>query len=400
VSFERAYEGLRVVDLSQGVAGPYCGMMLAQHGAKVIKVEPHEGDWARILGRNQGGHSAFSVPSNLGKRSIALDLKSDEGREIVERMLEGADIFIEGFRPGVIDRLGFSYDRLKKLNPELIYLSVSGFGQTGPLSKKPAMDPVLQAFVGAMDENRGHDGIPHRSPVVYFDMATALYSLQAVAAALYARREGHGGRRINISLMEAAANITTIRLQSYYRDGLFKNMAAPSGTFTTKDGWIQVVALKDHEYQKACKALGLTDLATDPRLQKSAGRSQHLDLINNRAIEVLKTKTSMEWRDILTKAGVQNEIMQNYCEFIEHPHTAATGLISWLPQAGWDTPWPVPNLPGIPQLEEGQPLAISPVKGQHSRELLAEFGYPSEGIEELFTSGIVLEPCHDEPSND
>jgi len=170
--------------------------------------------------------------------------------------------------------------------------------------------------------------------------------------------------------------------------------------FTTKDGWIQVVALKDHEYQKACKALGLTDLATDPRLQKSAGRSQHLDLINNRAIEVLKTKTSMEWRDILTEAGVQNEIMQNYCEFIEHPHTAATGLISWLPQAGWDTPWPVPNLPGIPQLEEGQPLAISPVKGQHSRELLAEFGYPSEGIEELFTSGIVLEPCHDEPSND
>ena len=202
MSYDAPFAGLKVVDLSQGVAGPYCGMLLAQHGADVIKVEPTgEGDWSRTLGKRYGGHTAYSIPTNLGKRSIALDLKSAEGKDVLWRLIGGADVLLEGFRPGVLDRLGFGYEAVAKREPRILYLSVSGFGQTGPLAGRPAMDPVLQAFTGLMMDNKGEDGIPHRVPFVVIDMSTALYAFQALSAALYARRDVPQGRRIEVSLL-------------------------------------------------------------------------------------------------------------------------------------------------------------------------------------------------------
>jgi len=165
MNIDRPYEGLRVIDMSQGVAGPYCAMLLAQNGADVIKIEPANGDWARHLGKTYGDHTAFSVPANMGKRSIVMNLKHGEAQAIIDKMVEQADVFLEGFRPGVIDRLGFPYERMRELNPQLIYVSISGFGQTGPMRERPAMDPVLQAFTGFMAENVGQDGLPHRTPV-------------------------------------------------------------------------------------------------------------------------------------------------------------------------------------------------------------------------------------------
>ena len=137
MSYDRPYKGLRVVDMSQGVAGPYCGMLLAQNGADVIKIEPRDGDWARALGAVYGDHTAFSIPANMGKRSIVMDLKHADSRAIVDRMVKDAHVFIEGFRPGVVDRLGYSYESLKDFNPQLIYVSISGFGQMGPLRERP-----------------------------------------------------------------------------------------------------------------------------------------------------------------------------------------------------------------------------------------------------------------------
>ena len=146
MGYAEPFKGLKVVDLSQGVAGPYCAMMLAQYGANVMKVEPTDtGDWSRTLGTIYGDHTAYSIPANLGKRSIALDLKSEAGKALLWRMIEGADVFLQGFRPGVIDRLGFGYDAVSAREPRILYVSVSGFGLTGPLSERPAMDPVLQA---------------------------------------------------------------------------------------------------------------------------------------------------------------------------------------------------------------------------------------------------------------
>ncbi len=389
MSFEKPYEGLKVVDLSQGVAGPYCAMLLARHGAEVIKVEPLDGDWARQLVPAYGDNTAFSVTANLGKRGIAVDLKTDAGREIVERLLPDADVFLEGFRPGVIDRLGFSYDRLAEINTTLIYVSVSGFGQTGPLRDKPAMDPVLQAFTGFLSENKGPDEIPHRSPVIINDMATALYAHQAMAAALYARRDEARGRRIDISLMAAAANLQSVRLMSGYRDGMFKSSMVPNGTFATSDGWIQILVLKDGDFLSFCDALAQPLWADDPRFKTAADRLANGDQLIELIREVMAAKPSEYWRRRLTEAGLQNEVVQTYRQFVDHPHVTESGLISRLVQPGADDPWAVPNVPGTPRMEPGAPDAIAPRVGQHTREVMLELGYTAGEVDRLASQAVV-----------
>jgi CoA:oxalate CoA-transferase len=389
MSFERPYEGLRVVDLSQGVAGPYCGMLLARQGADVIKIEPKDGDWARRLGQEYGDQTAFSISANLGKRSIVVDLKHDDSRAILDKLIAEADVFIEGFRPGVTDRLGYSYERLAALNPKLIYVSVAGFGHAGPMRERPAMDPLLQAFSGFMSENLGGDGIPHRTTLILFDMSTALYAQQAVGAALYARRDDGKGRKIDLSLMEAAAAVQTVRLMDSVIEGPYKLTAAPAGTFKTQDGWLQMIVVQNGEFQKLCKALGWSDFATDPRFATNMQRRGEAELLNKRAREQFASNTTAHWQDVLTREGVQNEKVQTYREFAEHPQTAAVEAITWLPQEGSDTLWPTPNVPGTPKLVADESYAIAPTLGQHTAEILAEFGYDAAAIEALTADGVV-----------
>jgi crotonobetainyl-CoA:carnitine CoA-transferase CaiB-like acyl-CoA transferase len=173
-----------------------------------------EGDWSRVLGARYGDHTAFSIIGNMGKRSVAIDLKVEQGKQVLWRLLRGADVFLEGFRPGVIRRLGFDYEAVSAREPRLLYVSISGFGQTGPLAERPAMDPVLQAFTGLTAENKGEDGIPHRVPVIPVDMATSLYAFQALSAALYARRDEPRGRHIDVSLLQGAASLQAIRMMA------------------------------------------------------------------------------------------------------------------------------------------------------------------------------------------
>jgi crotonobetainyl-CoA:carnitine CoA-transferase CaiB-like acyl-CoA transferase len=389
MNFERPYEGLTVVDMSQGVAGPYCAMLLAQNGANVIKIEPKEGDWARHLGKTYGDHTAFSVSANMGKRSIVMNLKHERAQAIVDRMIEKADVFLEGFRPGVIDRLGYSYERLSKINPGLIYVSVSGFGQTGPFRERPAMDPVLQAFTGFMAENKGPDGIPHRTPVIVNDMSTALYAMQAVQSTLYARREGGPGRKIEISLMEASANVQVVRLLDNYREGPFKIAATPSGTFPTEDGWLQVLCAKDRDWQRLCDAMEWPELKDDPRYATMANRFAEADFLVAKLRDTLADGPTAKWKPRLEEHGIQHEVVQEYPDFIKHPQPNAVGLFSWLEQAGSDDAWPVPNIPGLPKYEAGEAYAVSPTIGAHTREVLDEFGYDAGEIEKLVDEGVV-----------
>jgi CoA:oxalate CoA-transferase len=397
MSFDKPYEGLRVVDLSQGVAGPYCAMLLARQGADVIKVEPLEGDWSRSLGPRYGDHTAYSVANNIGKRSLAVDLKNRDGKAIVDQLAKSADVFLEGFRPGVIDRLGFGYERLRAINPGLIYVSISGFSQKGPMRDKPAMDSILQAFTGFMSENSGPDGIPHRTPTVLIDMSTGLYAQQAVATALYARaigatKAGIAGRRIDVSLLEAAANLQSIRLMSAYREGAYKAGAAPGGTYRTRDGWIQVGAVKNHEFQGLCKALGLGELAHDPRFATNTDRLNEAAYLVKKVGDALATKSNAEWRAILTEAGLQNECLQTYREFVDHPHTQAIGLIGWTVQAGSEVPWASPNPPGVPALDPVSPEALAPRRGEHTHAILQELNYPLTEIARLISQRVVDGP--------
>ena len=389
MSYQKPYKGLKVIDFSQGVAGPYCGMLLAQHGAEVIKIEPKDGDWARNLGQEYGEHSAFSVAANLGKKSIIIDLKNKKSQSILDKIIKQSDIFIEGFRPGVITRLGYDYDRLKKINPKLIYLSISGFGQIGPMSHKPAMDPVLQAFTGFMSENKGPDDIPHRTPVIIFDMTTALYATQLISASLYARTNEKFGRKIEISLMEAAAAMQSIRLMSGYMEGPYTHASSPSGTFKTKDGWIQIIVVKNHEFIKFCNAVGWKKFINDKRFVSNAERRKH-EAILSREVQKLFIKEKTDyWKNLLNDYEVQNEKVQNYKEFIESEQTKALDLISWLKQPTTGTLWPVPNIPGMPRLEDDNILSKAPSLGQHSKEILKSLGYTDSQIENFIREEVI-----------
>ncbi len=391
MSYDAPFAGLKVVDLSQGIAGPYCAMLLAQHGAQVIKVEGiGDGDWARTLGARYGSHSAFSIIGNLGKRSIAVDLKSDAGKDIVWRLLKGADVFLEGFRPSVIKRLGFDYEAVSAREPRMLYVSISGFGQSGPLAERPAMDPVLQAYTGLMAENRGEDGIPHRVPVIVVDMSTALYAFQAVSAALYARRDQARGRYIDVSLMQAAAALQSIRLMAcHIEGGAMKPGGAPAGVFKTADGWMSIITLNDRDFRSLCIAMEKPELADDPRFA-----STPLRLANDVALyaivrPAIAARGSAEWGERLTKARLMHERLNSYAEFLEQPHVKESGLIQWLSQPGIDQPVPVPALPGmLPQLD-GTPRGSAPATGEHSAAILAEHGYSAADIDSLLAKGIV-----------
>ena len=392
MSFDRPYEGVKVVDLSQGIAGPYCAMLLAQHGADVVKVEPLQGDWARILGTPVSDHTEFSFIGSLGKRSLAIDLKSAEAPAVIDALVVDADIFLEGFRPGVIDRLGFGHKRLMAQNPGLIYTSISGFGQTGPLRDKPAMDPVLQAFTGFMLDNAGNDGVPHRSNTIIVDMATALFAFQAIAPALHAKRDatdGGGGRYIDVSLMRAAANLSGIRIMMASHLDIQGIGAPPSGIHCTAEGWLQLGVVKDVDFHTVCDLLGVEDLKADDRLLGLVGRRDHAEMLWQRFSPIFLTKPAVYWRDMFTKAGLQNEMLQEFHQFLEHPQVAAAELFSYLELDGLEKPWAIPNPPGIPKIEADTPTGISPVTGQHTDEVLGQLGYDGAAIADMRGRGVV-----------
>ena len=389
MSFDHPYEGLKIVDLSQGLAGPYCGMLMAQQGADVIKIEPKGGDWARLIGGVYGDHTAYSIVANMGKRAISLNLKEDDARKITDALIKEADVFIEGYRPGVAQRLGYGYERLAELNPALIYVSISGYGQSGPMRDRPAMDPMLQAFSGFVHENTGMDGISHHTPVSYFDMATGLYATQSIAGALYARRDVGKGRKIEISLMEGAGAIQAVRLLSGFRAGPRKASTAPSGTFSTTDGYIQINIVRDPEYATFCKLLKLDDLWAITKFHSIAGRLKEIEYLNEYVRNITRSWKASELSAVLSEAGLQNEVVQSYREFVEHPQAKEIGVFAWLDQAGSDDPWPIPNIPGLPEFTVGDVLARSPTIGQHTRVVLDELGYDEEEIARLYDNGVV-----------
>jgi crotonobetainyl-CoA:carnitine CoA-transferase CaiB-like acyl-CoA transferase len=391
MSYETPYAGLKVVDLSQGVAGPYCAMLLAQYGANVIKVEPAEGgDWSRDLGVRYGDNTAYSIPANLGKRSIALDLKQAAGRAALWRLIEGADVFLQGFRPGVIQRLGFGYAEVAEREPRILYVSISGFGQTGPLAERPAMDPVLQAYTGLMAENKGEDGIPHRIPIVSIDMSTALYAFTAVAAALHARRDMARGRHIEASLMQGAASLQAIRLMSSYLEGgVVTPVVPPNGIHQTADGWISVTVVRPFEWVGYCTAMDLPKFAADPLLQTVEGRRAHAAEISAVIRPLLASLPTAQVSAQLAAQRVMHEQLNSYTEFLRQKHVEETGAVAWLQHPEVPQALPMPNLIGLPPLADDSPRGVAPRLGEHSETILREHGYSAEDIAGLRVEKVI-----------
>jgi crotonobetainyl-CoA:carnitine CoA-transferase CaiB-like acyl-CoA transferase len=392
MSYEAPYAGLKVIDLSQGVAGPYCAMMLAQYGANVIKVEPIDtGDWARGLGTKYGDHTAYSIPSNIGKRSIALDLKQESGRAVLWRMIQDADVFVQGFRPGVVERLGFGYDAVAEREPRILYLSVSGFGQKGPLSERPAMDPVLQAYTGMMSENRGQDGIPHRIPFISIDMSTAIYSFGALAAALLARQHEPRGRHIDASLMQAAAGLQVVRLMSsYLEDGAVRPGIPPSGVYKTKDGFMSITVVRPWEWEGYCKAVEQTAFGANEKFRAPDGRESHAADLDAVLRPLIASDTTAAWSAKFTANRIMHESLNSYTEFLNQPHVAESGAVSWTHHPHVAQAIPLPNLIGMPAFRDGSARTVSPSKGEHGVAILTEHGYSRAEIDVLIQTGILV----------
>jgi crotonobetainyl-CoA:carnitine CoA-transferase CaiB-like acyl-CoA transferase len=395
MDYDAAFAGMKVIDLSGGVAGPSCAMMLAQHGADVIKVEtPHNGgDWSRILGRTYEDHSAFSLYGTLGKRSLALDLKTPEGKEILWRLVRGADVFIEGFRPGTIQKYGFGYDAVSAKEPGIIYYSISGFGQTGPLAGRPAMDPVLQAFTGIVTENKGeHDQHPHRIAISLIDMFSGLLGFQAIATSLYVRREQEvkQGRFIELSLMQGGAMLSVIRMiANYLERGTTQRTSMPNGVFNTVDGQINITMVRPTDWRPFCEAIEQAQLLDDTRFSTHPARAVNLDELYTVLRPMLAARTTEWLSQRLTAKGIMNGRVNSYQEFLTEEQVAATGIMSWLTQPGVPELVPMPNIPGLPPLVSGTKRAHAPTLGEHTRDVLTEHGYSPGEIEALIEKKVV-----------
>jgi crotonobetainyl-CoA:carnitine CoA-transferase CaiB-like acyl-CoA transferase len=387
---ELAFEGLKVLDLSQGVAAPYCGMLLAQNGADVIKVEPHApGDWSRAMGKPYGDHSASSVILCRGKRSLGLDLKKPQGVAIAKRLAREADVILQNYRPGVIEKFGLDYETVRKDNPTVVYLSLTGFGQSGPKAKHPATDSVMQAFTGFMSINRDPEGTPQRIDYYAIDVITGLYSFQAVSSALYRRAMKGIGKHIQTSLLQSALAFQEPKMVEFQLEGgKGEPIGAPVGTFPTTDGHICVNARRDPHFQALCRLLGREELIDDPRYADARSRVANREDLLVIVRAAMASRPKAEWAKDLNAADILNAPVNDYGNLFAEPQVEAIGAVRWVDH---DTVGRVPmgSIAGIAAMTTENPLAHSPHIGQHSREILAGLGMSAKEIEALVGDGTV-----------
>lgn len=384
------FEGVRVLDLSQGVAGPYCGMHLARNGADVIKVEPTgTGCWSRQLGKSTGDHTAHSVVVNRAKRSLAVNLKTAEGAAIVQRLARNCDIFIQNYRVGKIDQFALDYESVKKNNPNVIYVTISGFGQTGPLFDQPATDSVMQAYTGMMSINRGPTGVPQRINLLAIDFSTGLYAFQAASAALYKKAMKGVGSYIATSLLESALAFQEgAMMESFLQGGAAEPIGMPVGTFKTKDGYMSVNARRDEHFRRLAKLLGKDEWIDDPRYADARARVKHGNDLLTFLRPLFETKTSDEWMELLSGIDILKAKVNTFDDLFDDAQVKAIDAVRWVENDSLGRV-PMSTICGQRPPATGDPLTHSPHLGEHTREILTELGFGAGDIERLTTSGVV-----------
>lgn len=377
-------QGIVVLDMSQGIAGPSCGGHFAEHGAEVIKIEPPEGDWIRNLGARIAGTSSPAILYNRGKSSLAIDLKTPEGRDLALKISERAHVVIESARPGVMERLGLGFDAVKARQPDVIYVSVSGWGQRGPKRESPMVDTVGQAVSGLMSVIRSREGAPGKIDAAMIDAITGLYAFQAASMALWGKKKGSGARHIDISLLQAAAHIQGPNLiECAYSGKQPVVLNPPAGNYRTKDGWMAVTLVTEAHFAGICRAIGQPQIAEDPRYATFAARRSVIPELRRILDEALGKETTDHWTAAFAKEGALASRINDYVDWLAHPQVNAIEAAPAYPLSSGETVR-IPHLPGQPP----NPAPVPAVGGQ-SREVLGKLGLAPGDIEALIAKRIV-----------
>lgn len=390
-------QGIKVIDFSQILAGPFCTMLLADMGADVVKVEkPNGGDDTRRYGPPFiEGESAAFLTLNRNKRSIVLDLKSEQGLGVVRRMLADADVMLHNFRPGVVERMGLGYDDVSALNPAIVYCAVSGFGATGPYSRRAGFDLVAQGMSGLMSVNGFPDAPPAKVGVPMADLNTGMFCAYGILTAYINRLATGKGQHVDASLLESGMAYTLYESATYFATGEVAGplgsahrMIAPYQAFATQDGYINIGAANQNNWERMCRAVGRDDLLDDARFASNPERMVNIRSLTPIMEDTFRTQTTAHWVEILERAGVPCGPIYNIEQVYADPHVQSRDMAVELdhPKAG-----SIRNIGVAVKLSDtpGSVRTPAPLLGQHTDEVLTEFGCTDAEIAALRQSGAL-----------
>ena len=393
----KALEGIKVLDLSRALAGPYCTMMLADMGAEVIKLEmPGTGDDSRSWGPPfVEGESAYFMSINRNKKSLTLNMKSEQSKEIVTKLIKQSDVLVENFRPGAMDRLGFGYDAVKEMNPGIIYSSISGFGQDGPYRMLPGFDQVLQGMGGLMSITGEPGGPPIKVGVAIADIAGGMFAAFGIVTALYNREKTGKGQVVDISLLDSQVAWLTYRAGAYFTSGEVPQpvgsghpVIVPYQAFKAKDVYVNIAVGNDTLWQKFCKAVGLEAVMDDPQFATNAKRVENRGAIVKIIGDLIVTKEGEEWLTILKDAGVPCGPIYTVDKIFSDPQVLHREMVKELDH----TKAGKIKVTGIPvKLSEtpGEVKTAPPFLGEHTQEVLEELGYSGQDLEKLRQEKVI-----------
>ena len=399
----KAFEGVRVIDFTQVLAGPFAAGQLALLGADVIKIEqPGQGDQMRTMMANNDLAELKLSPGFLGvntnKRGITVDLKHPDAKQIMHRLLAEADVVIENFKAGVIERLGYGYEAVRAVKPDIIYCSISGYGQQGPMAGKAAYDGAIQAASGMMSVTGTPDSGPLRVGYMPVDIPTGITAAFAIASALFRRSHTGEGQHLDVAMLDSAMTLLSPNIAKYNIAGMTTERvgnASPTSqgtgdTWATKDGHIQMTVITDKMTVKMCDVFGRPDLAQDPRFATTQGRVEHAGEIKPIIGEILATKTTAEWMDSLGAAGVPIAPVHSIEQLLAFPQLDHRGVMLTMPAP--------PGMAGEVKVtgagfhaSNGEPEGRTPgpLLGQHTDEVLAEIGYDDGAIQAFRDNGAI-----------
>jgi crotonobetainyl-CoA:carnitine CoA-transferase CaiB-like acyl-CoA transferase len=389
---DKILKNIRILDMTEGVAGPYASALLGDMGASVIKIERPEGDWGR--GTEEPLRPSF-IALNRNKRNVCLDLQNEGAKSVITRLVQRTDVVLSNYRKGVMERLGVGYEDCRKMNPGVIYCTVSGFGQKGRYSVLPASDTGLQAMSGIMELIGEPEGPQMRVSFPLVDLFAASFATQGILLAIYARQQGKGGTRIDVSLINAAMALQAMPFTNYLmtqelpkRYGNQNPVLCPAGAFRTKDDkYMTITVLSQAHWERLCQTLGQEKLLTDPRFQTNSLRIKNRSALNALLTPIFLGKTRGEWIPVLTKANILTAPINTYEDIRQDPGMMEALSLLKFKVMGKEVQSmgnPIEIDGGYPKLELPPPL-----KGQHTMEILEELGYSQSEVQKMVSEGVV-----------